>query len=210
MQDGMPKLLGGSSGQPMQPNKIGKVVTFYNGETFKLPTNWQAMLSGGYPGDENHVIFKKFPPKTKLHPNPPSKKDKEDALGKEKFVIKEPTVMVDYYTSDDSGQAYYSIVDSISGIYPRIKEATTEEFNQGRSGDILFQLSPNNKEVRGDDIPGAVKCAVHAMDYFTKNSPRVFDKKLVMNRMNDQLKACLVSESTGIKFTIDIPERWKE
>jgi len=206
----MPKLPGGSPSRSMEPNKMTKVVTFYNGETFKLPTNWQAMLSGY----ENHIVFKKFPPKTKLHPNPPTKEEKEDALGKKMFVIDNPTVMVDYYTSDDSGQAYDSIVDGISGIYPRIKEAKTEEklreINQGRSGDILFQLSPDNKEVRGDDIPGAVKCAVHAMDYFTKNSPRVFDKKLVMNRMNDQLKACLVSESTAIKFTIDIPERWKE
>jgi hypothetical protein len=198
----------------MEPNKITKVVGFYNGATFTLPTNWQAMLSGGYSGDENHLMIKKFPPKTKLHPEPLTNEQKELALGRDKFVIKQPTVMVDYFTSSDAGQAYYNIVDAISGIYPRpIKESRTDEEIRGMStretGDTLFRLSPDNKEVRGEDIPGAVKCAVHAMDYFTKNSPRIFDKKLVVSRTEEQLKACLIAENTDIKFSINIPERWK-
>lgn len=173
-------------------------VKFYDGKEYKTPVNWKAMLAGGYPGDEHFLVLKKFPQKTDLHPNPLSDEEKEAALWKKKFPVKQPTVEVEYYTSSDAGQAYYNIVDRISGVYPK---------ESAQYGDQLFRTK---REVRGGDIPGAVKCAVHAMNYFSQNSPKIFDKKLVMDRTEDQLKACLISETSAAKFEFTLPERWKK
>ena len=193
----MPKLLGGSPDPPMKPNKMTKKVVFFNGKTLTMPRNWQAMLTGGYPGDERTIVMKKFPPKTELHPEPLSDDEKSKSL-EAAFQVKVPTVTATFFTSDDDGSAYYNIMESIVGSYPR------------RGHDYGDEIIKSKGEIRGSDMTGAVKCALQSMNYFTMNSPKIFDKKIVLSRTEEELKACLVGERSSAKFEIKIPDRWKK
>lgn len=182
--------------QPMKPNVMTKEVTFFNGDVIRMPRNWQATLTGEYPGKENIIVVKKFPSKTKLHPDPLTEDEKIKSL-QDEFQVTVPTVTARYYTGSD-GQACYTIVDSIVGSYPR----RAHDY-----GDTIFKTVD---DIRERDIKGAVKCAVHAMDFFTKKSPKTFDKKIVLDQTEKRLKACLVVENSAARFKMHFPEQWKD
>jgi len=178
----MPKLLGGSPGQLMEPNKVVKAVKFYDGTEIALPRNWKAMLHGGYEGDEYFLTMKKFPQDFTAHAKGTvhtfkRKMNDEEVESRLKNVRDDlPTVSVMFDRNDD-GYAYYNIAESISA---------------SSRGTMVLHING----VRGEDIQKATKCALETMQVQDRESHMALRPAKVKEKVDIAWKSC--ADTAGI------------